>query len=107
VSVTVRDNPGKSRYEVYDGEELAGFTEYHRYRDDIAFIHTETAPAFTGRGVAGQLVQSALDDVRKRGLAALPFCPYVRRFIERHPQYLDLVPEEQRERFGLGRSEAS
>jgi hypothetical protein len=48
-----------------------------------------------------------LDDVRKRGLAALPFCPYVRRFIERHPQNLDLVPEEQRERFGLDRSEAS
>jgi uncharacterized protein len=107
MSVTVRDNPEKSRYEVYDGEQLAGFTEYHRYRDDIAFIHTETALAFTGRGLARQLVQSALDDVRKRGLAALPFCPYVRKFIERHPQYVDLVPQEQRERFGLNRGEAS
>jgi len=104
VSVTVRDNPEKSRYEVYDGEELAGFTEYHPYLDEIAFIHTETDPAFAGRGFAGQLVQNALDDVRKRGLAALPYCPYVRSFIVRHPEYLDLVPEEQRERFGFGRT---
>jgi uncharacterized protein len=107
VSVTVRDNPEKSRYEVYDDEKLAGFTEYHRYRDEIAFIHTETDPAFAGRGLAGQLVQNALDAVRERGLAVLPFCPYVRRFIARHPQYLDLVPDEQRERFGLGHSEPS
>lgn len=107
MSVTVRDNPEKSRYEVYDGEQLAGFTEYHRYRDEIAFIHTETDSAFAGRGLAGQLVQNALDDVRKRGLVALPFCPYVRSLIARHPEYLDLVPEEQRERFGLGRTEPS
>jgi hypothetical protein len=99
--VTVRDNPEKSRYEVYADEELAGFTEYHRYRDEIAFIHTETAPEFGGRGLAGQLVQHALDDTRRRGLAVLPFCPYVRGFIARHPEYVDLVPQAQRDRFGL------
>ena len=107
VVVTIRDNPEKSRYEVYDAEELAGFTEYHRYSNEIAFIHTEVDPAFGGRGLAGQLVQNALDDVRKRGLVVLPFCPYVRKFIVRHPEYLDLIPEEQHERFGLGRTEPS
>ena len=107
MSVTVRDDPEKSRYEVYDSDKLAGFTEYHLYRNEIAFIHTEVDPAFAGRGLAGQLVQSALDDARKRGLAVLPFCPYVRKFIGRHPEYLDLVPEEQRDRFGFGRVESS
>jgi uncharacterized protein len=105
VSVTVRDNPGKSRYEVYDGEELAGFVEYHRYRDEIAFLHTQTTPPFAGRGLARHLVQNALDDARKRKLAVLPFCPYVRRFIVRQPEYLDLVPDEHRDRFGLGTTE--
>lgn len=107
MSVTVRDNPENSRYEAYEGGQLASFTEYHRYRDEIAFIHTETDPAFAGRGLAGHLVQKALDDVRGRGLAVLPFCPYVRRFILRHPQYIELVPPQQRERFGFGRTEMS
>ena len=107
MSVTVRNNPVFSRYEVYDGDELAGFTEYHLYRDEIAFIHTETDPAFAGRGLAGQLVQKALDDVRIRGLAVLPFCPYVRKFIVRHPEYIDLVPAGQRARFGLDPAQPS
>jgi predicted GNAT family acetyltransferase len=102
VPVTVRDNPEKSRYEVYADDDLAGFTAYHRFRDEIAFLHTETTPAFGGRGLAGQLVRNALDDARRRGLAVLPFCPYVRGFIIRHPEYLDLVPQCQRDRFGLG-----
>ncbi|HEY3259270.1 MAG TPA: GNAT family N-acetyltransferase, partial [Pseudonocardiaceae bacterium] len=59
------------------------------------------APEFGGRGLAGQLVQHALDDTRRRGLAVLPFCPYVRGFIARHPEYVDLVPQAQRDRFGL------
>jgi hypothetical protein len=31
----------------------------------------------------------------------LPVCPFVRDFISRHPVYLDLVPTDQREQFGL------
>jgi uncharacterized protein len=29
-----------------------------------------------------------------------PFCPFVRQYIGRHPEYLDLVPEGERERDG-------
>jgi uncharacterized protein len=104
VSVTVQDNPTESRYEVCVDDQRAGFTEYNRYRNEIAFIHTETAPEFAGQGLARRLVQDALDDVRKQGLTVLPYCPYVRGFIVRNPQYLDLVPEDQHERFGLSRN---
>lgn len=31
----------------------------------------------------------------------LPFCPFVNAWIGKHPDYLDLVPADQRERFGL------
>jgi predicted GNAT family acetyltransferase len=104
----VGDGPGQPREIPVRGirrRGLAGFTEYHPYLDEIAFIHTETDPAFAGRGSPGYWSRTPLDDVRKRGLAALPYCPYVRRVIVRRPEYLDLVPEEQRERFGLGRTE--
>lgn len=105
MSATTRDSPSEHRYEIYDENELAGFSSYRLAGPEIAFTHTEVLPAFARRNLAKQLVGQALDDARRRGLRVLPFCPYVRRFIERHAeQYLDLVPENQRERFGLATS---
>jgi predicted GNAT family acetyltransferase len=102
MTTTVRDNPGDSRYDVYSDDELAGFTTYELTGNQIAFNHTETFPAFAGKGLAKQLVTGALDDVRRRGLTVLPFCPYVRKFISLYPDtYLDLVQPNRRERFGL------
>jgi predicted GNAT family acetyltransferase len=102
MSVTVRDNPTDNRYDIYLDDELAGFTTYQLTGDQTAFTHTETFPAFAGQGLAKQLVTQALDDARRRGLVVLPFCPYVRKFIAQNTAtYLDLVPENERERFGL------
>jgi predicted GNAT family acetyltransferase len=105
VTPTVRDNPSESRYEIYDGEQPAGFAAYKLNGDTIAFTHTETDPAFRGHGLARQLVIAALDDARRRGLAVLPFCPYVRKVIAQDADtYLDLVPLEKRDRFGLAQT---
>ena len=51
--------------------------------------------------MGGKLVSAALDEARADGQIVLPFCPFVNGYIERHPQYADLVPAEYRERFGL------
>ena len=50
-------------------------------------------------GLASQLIRSALDEARAAGREVLPFCPFVRSFIQRHPAYVDLVRKPQR--FGL------
>ncbi|MEU8722667.1 MULTISPECIES: GNAT family N-acetyltransferase [Streptomyces] len=97
----VADNPGRSCFEVFDDDELAGFAEYHRYQDEIAFIHTEIDPRFEGRGLGGVLARAALDAAREQGLGVLPFCPFIRGWIGKHPEYTDLVPQGQRARFGL------
>jgi predicted GNAT family acetyltransferase len=102
MSTSVSDNPTESRYEVHDDGQLAGFAVYRLTGEQIAFTHTEVAPAFGGRGLARTLVTEALDDARRRGLAVLPFCPYVRKVIAGDPgSYLDLVPEGERARVGL------
>jgi predicted GNAT family acetyltransferase len=101
VEPRVADNPDLSRFEIFEGDELAGFAEYHRYKEEIAFIHTEVDPRFSGRGLAGRLARAALDAARDQGLAVLPFCPFIRGWITKHPEYADLVPEAQRPRFGL------
>jgi hypothetical protein len=99
---TVRDDPDKNRYEIHDGDQLAGVSEYKLSPGKIAFTHTEIDLAFTGRGLARQLVTEALDDARRRDLEVLPFCPYVRKVIASSPRrYLDLVAAKDRERFKL------
>jgi uncharacterized protein len=101
MSVAIADVPERERYEIYVDGELAGFTEYKTRPGIIAFIHTEVGEGFQGRGLGDRLIAYALDDARKRGLAVLPFCPFVRSFIQSHPRYVDLVPESQREAFEL------
>lgn len=64
-------------------------------------IHTEIDSRFAGRGLGGVLAREALDDARARGLSVLPYCPFIRGWIAKHPQYADLVPEGHRARFGL------
>ena len=98
---TVTDNPEQSRYELRVAGELAGFLTYKRGDEQISLIHTEVEPPFQGRGLATHLARFSLDDARKRGLAVLPFCPYVNSWIKKHPGYDDLVPPDRRAEFGL------
>ena len=101
MSTSVRDNPDEGQYEIREDGALAAFTVYQLRGPVIEFMHTETEPGFEGRGLARELVSETLDDVRRRGLQVRPFCPYVRSFMVKHPEYRDLVPEAERASFGL------
>jgi uncharacterized protein len=99
---SVIDVPERDRFEIRDGQDVAGFTEYRRRGSLIAFLHTEVAPEYEGQGLASGLISTALDRSREQSLSVLPFCPFVRGYIEKHPsEYLDLVPAELREQFEL------
>jgi hypothetical protein len=98
----IKDNTEKRRVETWVDDQRAGFVEYHDYQKTRAFLHTEVDPAFEGRGVASELIRHVLDEARSSGRHVLPYCPFVRSFIERHPEYLDLVPQDRRAEFGLG-----
>jgi predicted GNAT family acetyltransferase len=100
-AISLADNADEQRFEVRVGDELAGFAQYRARPGLLAFTHTEIDDRFEGQGLGGKLVAFALDDARKRELAVLPFCPFVNGYIERHHEYLDLVPEGYREQFGL------
>lgn len=99
--ITVADNAGEARYEIRVDGALGGFVTYRLHSDSIELVHTEIDEEFEGRGLGSQLVSFALDDARKRGLAALPLCPFVNDYIQRHRQYVELVPEGRRAEFGL------
>ena len=99
--IEVTERPERHRFEVFADGEPAGFAEYQQAGDRLSFTHTETDPELAGRGLATALIRAALDDVRERGQQVLPFCSFVADFVRRNPEYRDLVPESERDRFGL------
>jgi predicted GNAT family acetyltransferase len=52
---------------------------------------TVVAPDRSGRGIGSAIVRFALEDSRTRGMRVRPTCWFVRGFIERHPEYADLL----------------
>ena len=84
---TIRDNPAESRWELFVEGELAVFSTYHDRGNRRTFVHTETQEGFEGKGLASQLVRAELDDARARGLEINPVCPFVRGWLDRHPEY--------------------
>lgn len=92
--VRVVDNPEQRRYELWRGGTLAGLLAYRLEPGAVVLVHTDVDPAFEGRGLGGRLVRGALDDVRARGLALVPVCPFVGAYIRRHPEYADLVADD-------------
>jgi len=95
------DNLEASRYEMHVHGELAGFVDYRLRGEVISLVHTEIEPPFRSAHLATHLARFSLDDARKRGLAVLPSCPYISSWIKKHPDYTDLVPEDDRAGFGL------
>ena len=89
--VTVVDNPDASRYEIRVDGKLAGFVVYRLPPDRIVFVHTEIDQAMEGRGLGGRLIRAALDDARAKGRKVTALCPFVGDYIERHPDYQDLL----------------
>ena len=91
MALEVTDNPTKSRYELFDDGHLVGFTEYHERDGVLVFPHTVITSPKRGAGYGSTLVQGALDAVRARRRTIVAECPFVRRFVEEHPDYQDLL----------------
>jgi predicted GNAT family acetyltransferase len=88
---TVRNDPEDNRYEIREGDQLLGISAYQRRGNTLVFTHTEVDSDSGHSGLGSTLVRAALDDVRRQGEKVVPLCPFVRGWIDRHPDYADLV----------------
>ena len=86
----VRNNQAANRYELEVDGELA-IAEYQLRPGRISFTHTEVPDALEGRGIGKRLVKAALDDARAKGLKVAPVCPFVKHYIDTHPEEQDLL----------------
>lgn len=91
MDITVRDNPGASRYEGLMDGKVVGVARYRIDGDLMDLFHTEVEPQLEGHGLGGQIVQAALDGARDRGLRVRPSCWFVARYVSEHQEHSDLV----------------
>ena len=86
----VINDEARKRYELHAEGGIA-VAYYERRGDAVAFVHTVVPAPLQGRGLASILIKAALTDVRERGLKVIAECPFVARYIERHPEEQDLL----------------
>jgi predicted GNAT family acetyltransferase len=80
------DEKSRKFYAVVDGHEA--HLTYTAAGDHIRdFQHTYVPPELRGRHIGDALVRHALDETLRRGDRFIPTCPFVRAFVERHPEY--------------------
>ncbi|MGB6350105.1 MAG: GNAT family N-acetyltransferase [Pseudolabrys sp.] len=85
----VRDNRERHRFEL-DADGHIAFSNYKRSDGVLTILHTEVPKELEGHGVGSVLVRGVLDTARAEGLKVVPICPFVKAYMDRHPEYADL-----------------
>ncbi|MEO3747821.1 GNAT family N-acetyltransferase [Plantactinospora sp. B5E13] len=93
MNTLVQDNPAERRFEILIDDSLAGFVAYRVASGTIVLVHTEVDPGYEGKGVGSALARGTLDQLRERGEPVRVTCPFLLRFIERHPEYTSVVTD--------------
>jgi len=86
----VRDNTERNRFELEADGHIA-FSNYKRADGVLTILHTEVPKALEGRGIGSELIRGVLDIARSQGLKVITVCPFAKSYIERHPEYADLL----------------
>jgi uncharacterized protein len=89
MSNNVRDNAERHRFEL-DVDGKMAYSNYRRADGLLTVMHTEVPKELEGRGIGSALVRGLLDIARAEGLKVRPLCPFVKAYVDKHPEYADL-----------------
>ena len=89
MSNNVRDNTERHRFEL-DADNHVAFSNYKRSDGLLTILHTEVPKELEGRGIGSALVRGLLETARAQGLKVHAVCPFVKSYLDRHPEYSDL-----------------
>ena len=89
--IDLQNDEDGNRYVLRSSGETVGLIEYRRDGDVLDLLHTEVLPQGQGQGLGTVLVREVLDDIRAHGLQIVATCPFVKKFLQEHSEYVDLV----------------
>lgn len=82
---------GTDRFEIQADGAPGGFAQFVDHEGSRVFFHTVIDPAFKGQGLGGALVARALEATREEGLRIVAVCPFVKGYVEKHPEWAEHV----------------
>jgi predicted GNAT family acetyltransferase len=78
----VLDNSGQEVYVLYAED-----------KETLDLYSTYTPPKLRGQGLAEKVVLAAFEYAKENNLKVIASCWYVRKFLEKHSEYLGLVKQ--------------
>jgi len=90
------NNKKNSRFEAPQPDGELAILEYRWLKGSIVLMHTVVPPSGRGKGVGAELVKFVLDYIRANGLKMIVYCPFVAKYLEKHPEYNDLLDDSKR-----------
>ena len=91
----ITNNEKLSRFETEINGEFA-FLDYRFYKGNFALVHTFVPEPARGKGIAPALAKFALEYAKEQNLKIMIYCPYVSKYMKRHPEYEPLVDQQYR-----------
>ena len=85
----IHDKQNQKFYVIMD--DLESHLEYVKMNDVLDLNHTYVPYQLRGKGIASKLVEAALEYARLNGIKIIPSCSYVEVYLQRHPEYEDLL----------------
>ena len=92
----ITHNPANDRFEVWIDGKLSKL-DYIQEAKNFVIAHVGVYPEHRGQGIAGKIVEAALQYARENGLRVIPMCSYAAAYIRRNPQYMELTEQDRAE----------
>lgn len=87
---TIIHNEKNQRFELQQDGQTA-YLSYQVAGDKLVYDHTIVPSELGGQGIGSQLVKHALDYARDNGKKVVPTCSFVANYVQKHPEYQDIV----------------
>jgi predicted GNAT family acetyltransferase len=93
-------NEAAGRFETTLEDETA-FAEYKLHERTLVLPHTLVPESLGGKGIGSALAEAALSYARANDLKVYPSCPFIKAYIKKHPEHLDLIEPSVRIKLAL------
>ncbi|GHT80708.1 hypothetical protein FACS1894125_0050 [Actinomycetota bacterium] len=92
MNLEIVDDPEQNAFLAVNAEgDLVGSVMYQPRPAYLDVWHTGVEPDFEGLGVAGKMTQGVLEMIRTKGQKVFPRCPYMEHWLQKHPEFDDVV----------------
>lgn len=90
INMNIAHHPEKQQFTT-EVEGHIAHIDYELHNQVMNITHTIVPDAIGGRGIAGKLMETALNTAKEKAWKVIPSCSYAEVYIKRHPEFEDLL----------------